>query len=133
MIFDANLINEIENNEDRIENLIIYFDEKDNSYFTIYEMYSFIQDDYSISFDVIPYEYTEEGQLEFIKGFLNNAPDWYDYGKDEETPYPWCAPWLWNEDEKEIWFSDKEHPYDMGKSYVMKISDMMKEYFIENN
>lgn len=133
MIFDADTINEIENNEDRIENLIVYLDETDNSYYTIYEMYTFIQDDYSIHFDVIPYEYTEDGQLEFIKGFLNNAPDWYDFEKDTETPYPWCAPWEWNESKKELWFSDTIHPYDMGESYVEHMSEMMKAFFTEDD
>ena len=132
MFFSKENLNEIIADENRCEHFFLYFEEKTNSYYTVKEMYELVEDEETIIFDVVPYEFNENGEEEFIKGFLDNAPDWYDFEKDVETPSPWCTPWEWNESEKELWFSDKKHPYDMGKSYVEHMSETMKAFFTED-
>lgn len=65
------------------------------------------------------------GMTEFISGFTDSAPDWYDNDEDLERLKPYCAPWEYAS--LKDWFNPKSKtPYEMGKDWYKKVESKMK-------
>ena len=62
---------------------------------------------------------------EFISGFSDSAPDWYDNDENLERLKPYCAPWKYAS--LKDWFNSKNKtPYEMGKDWYKKVESKMK-------
>lgn len=65
------------------------------------------------------------GMTEFISGFTDSAPDWYDNDVDMERLKPYCAPWEYAS--LNDWFNPRyKTPYEMGKDWYKKVESKMK-------
>ena len=70
----------------------------------------------------IPAGLSESGKKLFIRGFLSNAPEWYDIASDLATAEHWATPWNWNKHKE--YFNEHLLPEDMGKRWAQRMNNM---------
>ena len=118
----------IKNNRKAEENLFLWTDDKKKEY-TIDDLYFIYKthdkDDKKIK--LYATDLSDAGREEFVDGFNDSAPSWYDSESDGESSDPWCAPWT--SQGKKDWFFPKMSPYDMGVKWLKKVKNEMQEYF----
>lgn len=58
---------------------------------------------------------TAKGRRDFIRGFADASPLWYNVEIDSQTSTPWCAPWFWLV--KPDWFDAQYTACEMGARF----------------
>lgn len=120
-------LKKIKNNKNSVENLFLWTEDKkiENTIDDLVFVYG--DNDDTDTLKLYATNLSEPGRNEFVDGFVENAPSWYDFESDSNTSDPWCAPWT--SENKQSWFFPKMSPYEMGRKWLKKNIKIMKSDF----
>lgn len=73
-------------------------------------------------------EFTEEQRDEFVDFFYEKLSELgveLSVEDESESPYPWCCPWLWCEDEDTTGETIEEMAYNYAKKHAKEIYELL--------